>query len=650
MSLLSPLASSSALPPPHVLAEARGHLARGWAGVVDAALLAPAWALPEAPLLADCPDAAWGDYTRWLLTTPTPDVPVGADGAALIARHLTRRFEELAVWFERNLAAAPVRAAADAFLGTRCPPLADLPADSLLPLQRARARILARLHGQHAPLPLLAATPRTGRALRVGFLKTRFDATPGTFAALARFAQLDPLRFEVRLFAHETDYSACESHCADRAAEFVPLPATLGEQLETLRAARLDVLVFADDLAAHPFPHVHLALHRLAPLQFSLGATTTGLPGIDFLLAGEDDSAATEPGNFSERLALVPETAHAFDFEPDRAPELATWTRMSLGLPEGAPLFVTAADDSSPLTAATLARLRDTLAASPAATLLLLGNSSHRDALLALGVSASQLHLHDPSSATVSELQSLLAVADLALDPPPAAAALALEAGLPVLASCESPAAALLRSAGLTGFVIDSDERFAQHARDIVATPGSRQLARQEAEAAFARFPRFADTYAAAQDFADVLEAAHDELLGHGPRALRKRRAPLRPSVPRSIQPARLHEEGRELLNAGRPERAVPCLLSALQRAGDEAALWFDLARAYRDAGQPHSAVESLEASLRLDADNAPAWVMMCELATDVGSLDFAREALSVAAGLGSDDPRLPDLRLRLSA
>ncbi len=129
---------ATAILAPADLAAARDHLDHGWPGVAAAALLAPAWSLPEAPPLADVPDAHWGDYMDWLLAIPANPPP---EFVSALARHLARRTAELADWMERNLAAPPVRAAADAYFRTACPPLALLPTELLLPLQQARASV-----------------------------------------------------------------------------------------------------------------------------------------------------------------------------------------------------------------------------------------------------------------------------------------------------------------------------------------------------------------------------------------------------------------------------------------------------------------------------------------------------------------------------
>ncbi len=634
---------------PAELASARAHLERGWPGLAAAALLAPAWSLPEAPPLSEVPDAHWGDCVDWFLARPTRVIdPV--ENAAL-ARQLIRRVSEIADWMDRNLAAPAVLAAAAAYGRADFSALDRLPPEHLPALQTARARILVRLHGRATAPRNPLARDRRERPLRVGFLRHHHALDADGCRLLARLAHLDEQRVECVLLALDTE--GCAPVFTGSEREFRLLPPTLAQQVEALRAETLDVLVFAEDLAEHPAPLAWIALHRVAPLQV-LDAGATGccaLPAVDLRVGGATDQARPTEG--TERLALLPATAHTFDLTGLATPDAPAVSRALLGLAQNSPLLIVVLGAARP-DAATLNRWVRALADHPGTELVLaLESGEHRPARVALlrrltdaGADPSRLHLIDTDDG-FADLPRLIALADVCLDPSPFAAALACDAGLPAVSLASAPAAALFRAAGLAADLNANEEDWRRALAARLAAPTE---FRRRIEAAQAQLPAHADTYGAAQDFTALLEAAWDEMLTLGAARFRRQRAPLRSASPHSPHPGDLQAEGRVLIARGRPARAIPCLLSALQRAGEDASLWFDLALAYRAAGQPRSALESLEASLRLDDQNAAAWIAICELAADVGSLDFAREALALAAELRPGDDRLPALRARIAA
>lgn len=620
------------------------------------------WDEPPAPALSEIPDELWGPYAEWLLAVPV--FPSHPAEARTLAAHLAQRIDEIAGWMERNLGSPSVRAAAESLLRLQVPALSYFPADLRLPLQKARARVFVRLQGRILPAGELAPAPRAGRALRIGILQRAYDARPETFATLAAITQLDRQRFEVVLFSREATYSDCENHCRENATSFQALPETTAAQLSALRAEKLDVLIFAENLATHPTHDALLALQRIAPLQAVTAATpaTTALPAIDLYISGELDASPTLAAQLTERLALLPATASAFDFTPDRKSDFVPVGRAELGLPLQPALLIVVAP-SGAVAPSTVARWARTLAAQPDACLLILPVSAatpsdrlraqFETACATASIASHRLFFQFEPALSISELQARLALADLCLDLPAHLVALALEAGVPLLTldvSENAPSIALLRAAGLETQIADSESSFIAESRRLIDDADARNALRNTLAAASARQPRFADAYVTATDFGALLETAFDELAARGPRLFRKNREPIRIAAPLSLVPEELQAQGRELLAFGRAELAVPCLLSALQRAGDNASLWFDLARAYRDAGQTHSSLETLEASLRLDDKNHEGWIMLCELAADAGSLDLAREAFALAAALAPADERLPALRTRIAA
>ncbi len=626
----------------------------GWQGTTAAAVLAPAWHLPAVAPLTDVPAALWGSYTAWLFTTGlTPHTVAQAD---TLARHLIRFTEELASWAERNLGSPAIRAAVDAYLA------APLPAPALLPLDRAgrwqlaRARLLARVHGAaDAARTIPFVTPTAGRPIRVGIIKRDFDASPSTSLIRARFAQLDQTRFETVLYATHSTFSESETACRDSVADLRILPERLGDQVEFLRAEALDVAVMADDLAMHMYPAAHLGLYRFAPLQVALGSSTsTGLPAIDLLLTGENDALAPRPTNAADRLAILPGTIHAYEFASPAAEDGAAFDRSLFGIPPEVALIVSTLNDAAPVPGAVdrLHQLHTTLAD---VHLLFIDSREGLDAVtppeLARLLDSSRVHVYPVSADNLTELRLALGAADAAVELSAATATLALDALTPVI-SC-SPAshpeavAGLLKTAGLDQWIATDSTTWLNLVQRALE---HRTAAQSEIDEANARVPRFTDTFATAEDFGLLLEAGVAELQSSHSTQARKHRQPLRAATRHSVDPAELRHTGLRLLEAGDIARAVPYLLSAVNRNPGNARLWFDLAQAYLAAGSPENALSTLEASLRIDDSHAPAWVMLAQLAADVESLDLAREALDCAANLEPDHPELPTLRSRLAA
>lgn len=630
---------------PEVLATARDRLTEGPEGLLAAAALVSAWELPEAPRLAEVPEELRTGYLEWLLAAPAAPATDIAPGLAL---HLATRVTELADWMELNLAAPTVRAATDTYLRLPAPPLAHLPAEGRLALQEARARVLQRSQGRLPPAAL-PASPRQGRALRVGVLHARFDHRPETFATLARCAQLDPERVELHALAFESTGSPLEERWREFARAFHVLPDRLPTQFHALRTLELDCLVFGDPLAGHPLPLAYLAQLRAAPLQIATDALGSSLGAIDLLLSGELDPNARQARFHSERLALLPGTALAWDCGLDRGTDSVPWTRASLGLTDDQPLLVASAPER--LDPSLLEGWSEFFQRVPSVGVLLVPAPGASDlgelraAIAAAGL--PRLRLHEPAPFDHGALASLFALADLALAPSGPATILALEAGVPTLVAADRPEAALLLSAGLGEWIAPDAELFARAAA-FFTKPGALGDLRDQVAAAMERFPRFADNYALAADFTSLLETAWDDLCATGPAGFRRHREPLRLAKPSPIAPELLRAEGLALLAQGRPKRAVACLLSALHRAGSEPELWLDLARAQHVAGQSTAALVSLEASLRIDGAQDAAWRLLCELALSAGNHELAREALGLATALAEDHPDLPSLRARL--
>ena len=393
--------------------------------------------------------------------------------------------------------------------------------------------------------------PREGRRLRLAFLADHFGPSAETYTTLPAFEQLDKERFEVLLFARQTNESVIEKHCRKHAAAFHVLPEELDAQIATLRSAAPDVLIFSANLTADFQGLARLALRRLAPLQIANHAspTTTGLPEIDLFMSSV--LAETEQGaeHYVERLGLLPGAAHAFDFQADRQEPSATWNRAALGVPDDAILFVAAADAAkiTPEMQQAWARL---LTAVPGSRLLvhpfgLNGSTpqaikrfcSEFDRVLTKNAVAGDRFIVSTNTfPSRADLNELLRLGDLCLDTYPCSDAGALvellAVGVPVVAregnTLRSRAgAALLRTLKFDELVAADERQYHDLVVRLAGDATARNELRARIEDRLSRSPVVFDPLAASDAFGSLVEAAYDDVLMNGTFGFRLNREPL---------------------------------------------------------------------------------------------------------------------------
>ena len=510
-------------------------------GLLAAMLLVPAAQWPGAPALKHAPRAYWSAYAAWLFSAPQGFCALGQADA--YGAHYLRRLEELARLVAASPTAPHVRNALAAFVATHNSIPLYFSTDSLRRHMELRGRLLTA-HGlidRRADFP---AKPRGGFRLRVGFVNRHFGVQTETCTTLPAFEKLDPARFEVQLFAHRYRDTDLEQYARSCAEKFTVLPEDPVDQLRTLRAAELDIVVFGTNVTTVYNEVTRLALHRVAPLQVvnNSSGTTTGLPEIDLYVTGAVEAAAARD-HFSERLAVVPGPGLAFDRELDQLPPQTCWSRTALGVHADSLLFVSTAPFHliGPEVRVAWARL---LAATPGARLCLhpfgpSGASTYtverfsaewQQELAAAGVASDRLILSMRRLASRSDLGGLLELADVYLDPFPVSGATALvdalEYGVPVV-TCEGTVvrartgAALMRSLGLGELVATDTDTYQAIGLKVAGDHPFRHEIRQRLNAAMDKNPVFFDPAAMSAAFGQLLEQAHDELVRVGPAAFR---------------------------------------------------------------------------------------------------------------------------------
>lgn len=667
---------------------------RSWPGLLASMLLVPAWQSPAAPLLDNVQPWLWAEYTRWIFYTPKGFAAVGQ--ASAYAVHYLKRLEELASWGVRNRGSAAVRVALQVFMrSNNCIPL-YFDTGSLRRHYELRAKILAIAVGVGPQADMLPLS-RIGRRLRVGFINRHFGSQTETYTTLPTFEQMDPERFEVILFTHSSTGSPLESYAREHASEFRLLAGDVATQVETLRSAELDIAVFGTNVTAVFNEVAALALHRVAPLQVvnNSSCTTSGMPECDLYLSGELTEIATASEHFSERLALLPGPTHAFNYEADRQEPTTQWTRAALGIPEDAPVFVSGANFYKviPEMQHAWAKL---LAAVPNSRLLIHPFNpnwssdypikrfcAEFDRVMAQhGVGSDRLVVSTMKFPSRVDVKELLSVGDIYLDTFPFGGVNSLvdplESGIPVIAwegetFRSRMGAAMLRSMQLDELVVSDANGYHALAVALATDSARRSSLRERISNLMASTPVFLDQLASSEALEALLETAFDELIDKGREAFRRDRTPI--VFPKEASPAEVlrdgranfdlgmltqaancasrvlgsnpaspearHLLGRVLHSQGRYERSVVYLLAAVQQAGKDASLWFDLTQALRSSGRNQDAVKALETCLRIDEKNVEGWLLVLEIAESAGHAEMIQEALKTLKQLAPEDPRV---------
>ncbi|HWA85729.1 MAG TPA: hypothetical protein VG710_05875, partial [Opitutus sp.] len=529
---------------------ARRLASKGASGLFGAMFLVPAWQWPDAPGFAQVPEGMMIEFAAWIFSAPQGFVERGqAERYPARALH----FMTDLVRFARTRSGAPAaREALKAFLQFSCIPLYFC-AESLREHYALRAQILQCAVVR--PGIEIARQPRLGRRLRVGFVNRHFASQTETYSTLPTFEQLDPARFEVILFALIRGGSPLEDYARSHAAEFRVLPADPRAQVDELRAAGLDVVVFGTNVTAVFNEITRLALHRVAPLQVvnNSSCATTGLPEIDLYVSGTLTETVDASEHFTERLGLLPGPAHAFNYEADRLEPAGTWTRAALGLPDDAIVFVTAANYFKiiPEMRAAWARL---LAAVPNSRLLVHPFNPNwsseypvkrfaaecDEVLAAQGVATDRLVISSMKLRSRSDVKELLRIGDVYLDTFPFGGVNSLvdplELGMPVVAwegrtFRSRMGAALLRELGLNELVATDEAGYLALATRLAGDATGRAKLKSDIDERMSRTPVFLDPLAASEAFGALLEAAFDELVAVGRTEFRRRREPVRVMV-----------------------------------------------------------------------------------------------------------------------
>lgn len=525
---------------------------------------APAWQTPYLRPISEQPDWFWASYTRYVFAVPSYFQTT--DQESRWTGHILAHLEPLVRMLEANRGSSSARMVARLVVtgAARWPAVGS--AEQLRRRQHALGRLRTLLAPRLSAYQSDAQSPPPASPLRVGLLCDATLEAPGIFDPVQLKTLLDPERIEL------TVYTAND------------LPSDTAEQVNTLRRARLDAVVFGGDVTVAGGPLSDLAVHRVAPRQFAtaLCPHTTGLPEVDMFLA----DAAAHPAAYTEKIAVLP-AALAFSLPPPT--EEPTLTRSDFGLPNNASLFATTVHPAH-FEASTRARWRELLATDPEARLVVL------------------------PAASGPALELLLA--DLGRD---------FGERLIIAGDAPLPATALAALLRVINTYVPSTAPSDRSNRELAQSLGLR------VPGAPARIDCLA--------FADALTTVLEN-------ACRTPDAPLIASAV-SCDFATRHEQGNQLLACGRPDRAVVYLLAAVDdpQAGPD--VWHDLALALHANQQSADAIQALETCVQMAPDRLESWLLLADWAAAYGHDELMRDIAAIVSELAPADPRVTALAER---
>lgn len=148
------------------------------------------------------------------------------------------------------------------------------------------------------------APPRGSGGRRIGVVSQHFRSHSVWHAILRGW--FGHLGHELVAFSLGGEEDAETAYARSRAARFEAGPRPLGQWMETIRAARPDVLIYPE-VGMNPM-NLKLAAQRLAPVQAASWGhpETTGLPTVDYFFSAELLEPPGAEAHYSERLVKLP--------------------------------------------------------------------------------------------------------------------------------------------------------------------------------------------------------------------------------------------------------------------------------------------------------------------------------------------------------
>ncbi|NJN61434.1 MAG: glycosyltransferase [Coleofasciculaceae cyanobacterium RL_1_1] len=217
-------------------------------------------------------------------------------------------------------------------------------------VQTQRARIIEQfLQTQTTQLDYeFPARPANRQKIRFGILSLNFNPSAETFTVLPIFEQLDRDKFEIHLFAFQSNNSETERYCRDKADRFTHLIHSHADRLvRMIRAADLDILLIGSNITARSYPITLVSAHRLARIQVSgiSSSVTTAMRNMDYYIGA---TLTTPPDTaqryYTEKLVTLEGSGLCFSFPPVTDEATIAFNRAQLGLNDSTTVFMSGAN------------------------------------------------------------------------------------------------------------------------------------------------------------------------------------------------------------------------------------------------------------------------------------------------------------------
>ncbi|MDJ0555658.1 MAG: glycosyltransferase [Microcoleaceae cyanobacterium MO_207.B10] len=367
---------------------------------------------------------------------------------------------------------------------------------------------------------LFPERPANRNKIRLGILSSHFIPQTETFSTLPFFEHLDRSKFEIILYAKSLTEYPLEKYCQSLADRLVKLPDNLINQVETIRADDLDILLIGTNVTAITNSITLLALHRIARIQLTSTSScvTTGMKHIDYYISGK----LTEPQQeaqqqYREQLITLKRTAHCFNYYPTEPEKpVVKPSRESWGVNDKNIVFVSGANFYK-----IIPELRETwakiIAAIPNSVLALYPfnpnwsnsyqASTHfvndiRSIFSKYGIDKKRL-IVIKTLPSRSDVKECLKLCDVYLDSYPFAGVNSLieplEIGLPIVTKDGNSfrslmGSALLRSLSIPDLITNSEADYINLAIKLANNSKFRQQKRQQIQAKMQQNPSFLDS------------------------------------------------------------------------------------------------------------------------------------------------------------
>jgi predicted O-linked N-acetylglucosamine transferase (SPINDLY family) len=217
-------------------------------------------------------------------------------------------------------------------------------------IQTQRAQIIEQyLNSQTTQLDYeFPPRPANRQKIRFGILSLNFNPSAETFTVLPIFEQLDRAKFEIHLFAFQSNNSETERYCRDKADRFTHLIHNHADRLvRMIRGADLDILLIGSNITARSYPITFVSAHRLARVQVSgiSSSVTTAMRNMDYYIGATlTTPPATAQRYYTETLVTLEGSGLCFSFPPVTDEATIAFDRTQLGLSDSTTVFMSGAN------------------------------------------------------------------------------------------------------------------------------------------------------------------------------------------------------------------------------------------------------------------------------------------------------------------